>query len=154
MAQYLLNTAIKSSNKEQQSLPHLPEQKGYSMIKFDTLTSGVQTQQQRQSSQTAATGFAELLAEQTTQTKTATTAPTQEQQPPEAIEATEKPNLREELMRLASMSPAELIRHQMLNDMGLTEESLKALPYEERMKIEALIKEEIERQLGVEGEDV
>ncbi|WP_315980485.1 hypothetical protein [Aliamphritea spongicola] len=57
-------------------------------------------------------------------------------------------NHRDELMRLLSMSPAELIRYQMLDEMGLTEESLKNLPYEERMKIEEMIEEEIERQLG------
>ncbi len=51
-------------------------------------------------------------------------------------------------MRLLAMSPAELIRYQMLDEMGLTEESLQGLPYEERMKIEKMIEEEIERQLG------
>ncbi len=57
-------------------------------------------------------------------------------------------NLRGELQRLLSMSPAELIRYQVLEKEGLTEESLKGLPIEERTIIEDMIKDEIDRQLA------
>lgn len=59
---------------------------------------------------------------------------------------------REELQQLVSMTPAQLIRFQMLEEMGLTEESLKELPFEERMKIEGMIKEAIEQKVGSENE--
>ncbi|MBV1786649.1 hypothetical protein KQ940_01115 [Marinobacterium sp. D7] len=55
---------------------------------------------------------------------------------------------REELIKLLSMSSAERIRYLMLKDMGLTEETLAALPYEERQRIEQQIEQEIRRQLG------
>ncbi|WP_051298437.1 hypothetical protein [Marinobacterium litorale] len=60
---------------------------------------------------------------------------------------------REDLVELLSMSPAERIRYTMLKDMGLTEETLANLPYDLRMRIERMIEQEIERQLGgVEGD--
>jgi hypothetical protein len=55
----------------------------------------------------------------------------------------------EEFMELAKMTPAERLRRQMLEEMGLTEDSLKALPPEERKAIEAEIREAIEQQFGV-----
>lgn len=55
----------------------------------------------------------------------------------------------EEFMELAKMTPAERLRKQMLEEMGLTEDSLKALPPEERKAIEAEIREAIEQQFGV-----
>jgi len=55
---------------------------------------------------------------------------------------------RDELERLVSMSPSELIRYQILEQMGLTEEGLKELPFEERMKIEEKIQEQVERLMG------
>jgi len=63
-------------------------------------------------------------------------------------EQTAEQDARDELMRLLQMSPAERIRYQMLKEMGLTEESLAQLPFDTRLKIEAMIKEEIERQLS------
>ena len=57
-------------------------------------------------------------------------------------------NPRTELERLLAMSPMELIRYQILEGMGLTEEALQELPLEERMKIEEKIQEQIDRQLG------
>lgn len=62
--------------------------------------------------------------------------------------AAQSANLREELNRLVSMTPEQLVRFQMLEEMNLTEESLKELPFEERMKVEGLIKEAIERQIA------
>ena len=47
------------------------------------------------------------------------------------------------------MSPAELMRYQILSQMGLTEEALQEMPKEERTKIEELIKEKIEEKLGI-----
>ncbi len=55
----------------------------------------------------------------------------------------------EEFMELAKMTPAERLRKQMLEEMGLTEDSLKTLPPEERKAIEAEIREAIEQQFGV-----
>lgn len=61
---------------------------------------------------------------------------------------------REELMKILEMTPAERIRYTTLQDMGLTEEALAALPPDERMRIEEMIEEEIERQLaGRRGND-
>ncbi|GGB91285.1 hypothetical protein GCM10011352_16660 [Marinobacterium zhoushanense] len=65
-----------------------------------------------------------------------------------AASPSEPPDAREELIKLLSMSTAERIRYLMLKDMGLTEESLAALPYDERQRIERLIEQEIRRQLG------
>lgn len=55
----------------------------------------------------------------------------------------------DEFMELAKMTPAERLRKQMLEEMGLTEDSLKTLPPEERKAIEAEIREAIEQQFGV-----
>ncbi|KEA63376.1 hypothetical protein ADIMK_2413 [Marinobacterium lacunae] len=60
----------------------------------------------------------------------------------------EEEDAREELIKLLSMSTAERIRYMMLKDMGLTEESLEALPLGEQQRIEAKIEAEIKRQLG------
>ncbi|MBA4502222.1 hypothetical protein [Marinobacterium marinum] len=60
----------------------------------------------------------------------------------------ERPNTRDELLSIVSMTPAERIRHQLLHGMGLTEEALRNLPVEERIRIEQRIQEEIERQLA------
>ena len=121
------------------------------MIRIDSVTqpniAGVASSQKAASST-----FADLLAEQAA--KLAETAKSKQEDAPAVSDqttATEEKstvNHRDELMRLLAMSPAELIRYQMLDEMGLTEESLKNLPYEERMKIEEMIEEEIERQLG------
>ncbi|SOC35436.1 hypothetical protein SAMN05892877_101355 [Rhizobium subbaraonis] len=55
----------------------------------------------------------------------------------------------EEFQELAKMTPAERLRKQMLEEMGLTEDSLKTLPPEERKAIEAEIRDAIEQQFGV-----
>ena len=64
------------------------------------------------------------------------------------MEQTAEQDAHDELMRLLQMSPAERIRYQVLKELGLTEESLAQLPFDVRMKIEAMIREEIERQLS------
>ncbi len=48
------------------------------------------------------------------------------------------------------MTPAEKIRAIVLGDLELTEEKLAALPPEERQAIEDMIKEAIERALGID----
>lgn len=96
--------------------------------------------------------FAAMLLEQAAKTAAASKE-TLDQDTATAIDLTHAEetvvqNAREELLRVLQMSPAERIRYQMLQDMGLTEESLSAMPFDERMKIEAMIEEEIERQLA------
>lgn len=54
----------------------------------------------------------------------------------------------EELKTWADMTPAERIRAQYLEDRGMTEASLEALPEDEREAIEAAIRDLLERQLG------
>ncbi|HUH48449.1 MAG TPA: hypothetical protein VLZ56_01200 [Mycoplana sp.] len=55
-----------------------------------------------------------------------------------------------EFMEWSEMSPAERIRAQMLEEMGHTEASLKALPEAEREAIEDEIRQAIEKQLGID----
>lgn len=57
--------------------------------------------------------------------------------------------LAEEFMELARMSPVERLRKEMLEKLNLTEESLKALPADEREAIEEDIRRAIEEQLGI-----
>jgi len=72
--------------------------------------------------------------------------------PLSGTENTAPTNTRDELNRLLAMNPFELIRYQMLSQMGLTEDTLQELPFEERMKIEETIKEKIEQQLGTKAD--
>ncbi len=55
--------------------------------------------------------------------------------------------LASEFSDLANMSLAERIRKQVLDSLGLTEDSLNAMPAEERAAIEKQIAEEVKRQL-------
>ncbi len=122
------------------------------MIRIDSVTQPNTVGSANSTKVSISSTFADLLSEQTT--KLAEIGKSKPDKAPAvtdqvmSTEDTNAVNPRDELMRLLSMSPAELIRYQMLDEMGLTEESLKGLPYEERMKIEEMIKEEIERQLG------
>ncbi|MGB1237447.1 MAG: hypothetical protein ACPG4U_04500 [Pseudomonadales bacterium] len=131
------------------------------MIQFDTantLSNHSLSSAQSQGT-TSGADFAALLAEQTTKSagqvdtlleqRGTTTDHSRLKEPDDAV----KPDLQEELHKLVSMTPAELIRFQMLRDMNLTEDSLKALPFEERMKVEALIKEAIEQQIAGKSGD-
>ena len=56
-----------------------------------------------------------------------------------------------EFMDLAKMSPIERLRKELLESLGLTEESLAALPVEERAAIEEQIRRAIKERLGVDG---
>lgn len=56
-----------------------------------------------------------------------------------------------EFMDLAKMSPIERLRKELLEALGLTEESLARLPVEERAAIEEQIHRAIKERLGVDG---
>lgn len=121
------------------------------MIRVDSLSTHTITPTQK-ASENKQTDFAAILLEQAAKTA-AESKETLEQdkassnnltQSKEAVEQ----NAREKLLRILQMSPAEQIRYQMLQEMGLTEETLSQMPPEERIKIEEKIKEEIERQLA------
>jgi len=122
------------------------------MIRIDSVTQPNAVSSTNSHKAASSSAFTDLLAEQIS--KFAETGINKQEKAAAAneqttsIEETNTTNPQDELMRLLAMSPAEMIRYQMLDEMGLTEESLKGLPYEERMKIEKLIEEEIERQLG------
>lgn len=54
----------------------------------------------------------------------------------------------------ANMSPAEMIRKRILDQLGLDENSLKAMPPEERAAVEKQIADAIKRELtGIDGGD-
>ena len=59
-------------------------------------------------------------------------------------------SLAAEFMELSKMTPAERLREQMLEEMGLTEDSLKALPKEQRQAAEDEIRRAIKEQLGID----
>ena len=120
------------------------------MIRIDSVTQPSNGASIRTSNESPPSTFADLLAEQVVkvaQTDNSKQSPVAANQFT-SVENTLTTNPRDELERLLSMSPAELIRYQILEQMGLTEEALKELPYEERMKIEEQIKEQIERLMG------
>lgn len=66
-----------------------------------------------------------------------------------------KENVREEFLSYARMSPLERMRASILKNMNLTEDDLNAMSADVRKKveekIEALIKQEIEEDLGKKG---
>ena len=62
----------------------------------------------------------------------------------------ESDSLLAEFMELSKMTPVERLRKELLESMGLTEESLAALPPEERSAIEEEIRRAIKEQLGVD----
>jgi len=99
--------------------------------------------------------FASLLASAITEQAKSAAAEAEKQNHTPASTAKEAVlDAREELMKILQMTPAERIRYTMLQEMGLTEDALATLPPEERMRIEAMIEEEIERQLaGQSGND-
>ncbi|MBV0931898.1 hypothetical protein [Marinobacterium weihaiense] len=110
-------------------------------ITHDTPSTPHISQRIRDEAETSAR-FSQILARQETSLRADT-----EQARPEEPE----PAIRDTLMELLHMSPAERIRYTLLRQMGLTEESLRQLPPQERMKVEALIQEETKRQLA--GQD-
>ena len=117
------------------------------MIRIDSMTQFTNGGSVRTSNESLPSTFADLLAEQVVKVAEVDKS----KQPPvsdnqlTSSENAYATNPRDELERLLSMSPSELIRYQILEQMGLTEEALKELPFEERMKIEEKIQEQIER---------
>jgi len=104
----------------------------------------------RTTNNSSASTFSDILSEQFAKTA----EPEKNKQPNvlddplSSSEKTTNTSAQDELSRILAMSPAELMRYQILSQMGLTEEALQQMPKEERMKIEELIKEKIEEQLG------
>lgn len=72
-----------------------------------------------------------------------------------AQSATPKENVREEFLSYARMSPMERMRASILKSMNLSENDLNAMSADARKKveekIEELIKQEIEKDLGKKG---
>ncbi|WP_313615158.1 hypothetical protein [Agrobacterium sp.] len=69
-------------------------------------------------------------------------------------------SLLEELQKWSQMSPGEMIRAKLLEQMGLSEEEFAALPADERQAIEDKIKDAIKQSLtgddgqsGASGDD-
>lgn len=106
------------------------------------------------SSDNSSTKFSDLLSEQVA--KAAETDKTKQPISSENEVTNSKSasvsDTKNELERLLAMSPMELIRYQMLGDMGLTEEALKELPFEEQLKIEEKIQEKIDQVMGSESD--
>jgi len=104
----------------------------------------------RTTNNSSASTFSDILSEQFAKTA----EPEKNKQPNvlddplSSSEKTTNTSAQDELSRILAMSPAELMRYQILSQMGLTEEALQQMPKEERTKIEELIKEKIEEQLG------
>lgn len=120
------------------------------MIRIDSHSTHMVTQT-RSASEKGEVDFAVLLQEEAARTAAQSREQLERDKAAEnnmRLEQTAEQDAHDELMRLLQMSPAERIRYQVLKELGLTEESLAQLPFDERMKIEAKIKEEIERQLS------
>jgi hypothetical protein len=69
-----------------------------------------------------------------------------------ATKTAAKSSAADEFQKYVEMSPAEKIRYNMLQDLGLTEDELKALPPQEQDKIETAIADRIKLQLGVNAD--
>ena len=120
------------------------------MIRIDSHSTHMVTQT-RSASEKGEVDFAVLLQEEAARTAAQSLEQLERDKAAEnnmRLEQTAEQDAHDELMRLLQMSPAERIRYQVLKELGLTEESLAQLLFDERMKIEAKIKEEIERQLS------
>lgn len=63
----------------------------------------------------------------------------------------ESDSLLADFMELSKMSPLERLRKELLEAMGLTEESLAQLPPEQRKEIEEEIARTIKERLGIDG---
>lgn len=120
------------------------------MIRIDSHSTHTITQT-RSASEKGEVDFAVLLQEEAARTAAQSREQLERDQAAEnnmRMEQTAEQDAHDELMRLLQMSPAERIRYQVLKELGLTEESLAQLPFDVRMKIEAMIREEVERQLS------
>ncbi|WP_417532527.1 hypothetical protein [Marinobacterium stanieri] len=123
------------------------------MIRIDSITTQTLSQNNSNNRENKQMDFAALLMEEAAKTATQSKETLEQDKSASGLDLSQaeqvvEQNAREELLRILQMSPAERIRYQMLQEMGLTEEALAAMPFEERMKIEAMIEEEIERQLA------
>jgi hypothetical protein len=67
-----------------------------------------------------------------------------------------EPSAKDEFLKFQSKSPAEKMRAMMLAKLGVTEEQLKAMPPEERKKIEDklkdMVKEQVQNDIGKKGQ--
>lgn len=71
----------------------------------------------------------------------------------ETVDTSTSDSLLEELQKWSQMSPGEMIRAKLLEQMGLSEEELAALPADERQVIEDKIKDAIKQSLtGDDGQ--
>ncbi|MFC6669973.1 hypothetical protein [Marinobacterium aestuariivivens] len=102
----------------------------------------------RRESREQASGFDRVLAEQIAQAARQSAKEAEKAMPDKPAASGDTQSAREQLLELLGMSPAERIRFVMLKERGLTEETLRQLPAEERARIEAEIEAEIKRQLG------
>lgn len=123
------------------------------MIRIDSITTHTLSQNNSNNRENKQMDFAALLMAEAAKTATQSKETLDQDKSASGLDLSQaeqvvEQNAREELLRILQMSPAERIRYQMLQEMGLTEEALAAMPFEERMKIEAMIEEEIERQLA------
>jgi hypothetical protein len=120
------------------------------MIRIDLATQSFNGNLVRTSRDSPSSTFADLLARQIAEVAEADKS----RQPltsDDHLTSSEASNSRDELMRFLSMSPIELIRYQTLEKMGLTEEALEELPFEERMEIEGKIQEKIDQVIGAKA---
>ncbi|WP_052063426.1 hypothetical protein [Nitrincola sp. A-D6] len=100
---------------------------------------------------TASGGFGDLLEQMLQQPSQQTKLPDTSENSKPADEVTlqeQREAVRDQLLALLDMTPAERIRYAYLQSKGITEEQLASLPPEEREKIEAEIKEELKNKLG------
>ncbi|ADG09915.1 hypothetical protein [Caulobacter segnis] len=67
-----------------------------------------------------------------------------------------EPSAKDEFLKFQSKSPAEKMRAMMLAKLGVTEEQLKAMPPEERKKIEDklkdMVKQQVQNDIGKKGQ--
>jgi len=94
---------------------------------------------------TTATPFGDLLSKQGFAIASPSSTTTTKLSPADSSATS---SATDEFQKYMQMSPAEKIRYNMLQQMGLTEDSLKALPPQQQGQIEAEIANRIKEQLG------
>jgi hypothetical protein len=94
----------------------------------------------------ATTPFGDLLSQQGFSIGTASASPVAKLTAVDSSAATGSAT--DEFQKYMQMTPAEKIRYNMLQEMGLTEDSVKALPPQEQQKIETAIADRIKQELG------
>ncbi|OLF79789.1 hypothetical protein AWH62_15570 [Maricaulis sp. W15] len=113
---------------------------------FLTVTSRPETARTEEV-RTATTATSQYPAAGTTANSTASPGSSQTEPTSKAL-STEESAAVSEFLRWANMTPAERIRAQYLEQEGLSEDSLAALPEEERERIEMEIQQRIRDALG------